>query len=482
MAWGKQELDVDTLLLRVRGSRALHLMPSRKLDGAGCVRLCSALVESPETLTELDLSGHCIGAEGARAIGRLLAVPGCALERLGVGDASFGASGVHALAEAIGGATSSLRTLDLQNRGLDREAAEALGSLCSKSLSHLRELKLALNPLGDPGMCVLLGVAGAGLRLLEVLDVSKTLLTAVGASSLSGAVSASGECAMPSLTQLDVSSNHLSDDGASALGLLLQAAAPRLKDLRARACGIGRAGAAILGQAAGQSGARLRVLDLEENPEMGDAGCAALAEGLQRWVASAGAGGPTAELKLGSCGCADAGAAALARVRGIECLALPHSRVSAAGTAAVLTVRGLRRLQLFDNSAIGQSINADSYEETSASSTNGSVEAICAALYGADALEDLDLGACALADPGLLAALADASCAPRLGCLELNGNPLHSAACARALATLRDRRPKLDVVWRPPPEPLEKSSIDARVAARGGEEGEADEPPAMADE
>jgi hypothetical protein len=526
MAWGQRELDVGALLLRARASRALHLMPSRKLDGAGCVRLCSALAEAPETLTELDLSGHCIGQEGARAIGRLLAVPGCALERLGVGDAGFGASGVQALAEAVCGVTSSLRTLDLQNRGLDSKAAGTLGSLCSQSLSRLRELKLAFNPLGDTGLGVLLEKAGAGLRLLQTLDVSRTRLTAAGAYSLSNAVSASGACAMPSLFQLDVSFNDITDDGATALALLLRAAAARLTHLRAKACGIGRAGAAVLGEAAGQGGARLRVLDLEENPGMGDAGCAALAEGLQQWVPSSADGGgpavhtdqdrtthttdkpngsPVVELKLGSCGCADAGAAALSRVVGIECLALPHSGVGAAGLATLLAIRGLRRLQLFDNRAIGRSIDASSHEGTSNSSvndigrsidagsegvkssgkgsenaigqsigasshqgpSNATVNDIRAALHAAETLQDLDLGACALADTSLLAALADASCAPSLACLELNGNPLDSAACVRALATLRERRPELDVVWKAPQglEPHEMSAVRARASA-----------------
>jgi hypothetical protein len=127
--------------------------------------------------------------------------------------------------------------------------------------------------------------------------------------------------------------------------------------------------------------------------------------------------------------------------------------VGAAGTAAVLAIPGLRRLQLFDNSAIGQSLSSAADEASSSPSGNTIVKAVCAALYGAKALEDLDLGACALADESLLAALTDASCAPSLRCLELNGNQLHGPACARALATLRNRRPELDVVWKSPPGP-----------------------------
>jgi len=467
MAWGTpRELDVAALLERARGSRALYLLPSRKLDGAGCQRLCAVLAEAPGTLTELDVSGHVIGDEGVRAIGAFLAAPGCALERLGLGDPAFGAGGVRALTDALGGVQSSLSSLGLEYRGLGVAGGAALASLLSTSLLQLRDLNLARNPLGDEGLLALLSGGGAGLLQLDTLDVSGANLTAAAASSLAAAVAAlngSAAGALGSLSRLKISSNDLGDSGAAALALLIEAAAARLSCLSARECRLGATGVGRLGEAIGRSGVQLALLDLEENAEMGDAGCVALAEGLARRSPQKG-GGSTAELKLGSCGCADAGAAALARVSGIVTLSLPHSLLGAAGAAALLGLPGLRHLGLFDNSAVGFSLGGEGANQAH------TAQSLVEALRAASSLDHLDLGACGLADPRLLCALAHPTCAAGLRCVELNGNPLESDMCWAALADIRRRRPELDVVWRPP------QQMDAPAEGEGEED---DEPPPM---
>ena len=462
MVWGvaPPALDVPALLDRSRRSRSLHLMPSRKLDGAGCVKLCSALSEAPATLTELDLSGHDVGEDGAHAVGALLATAGCTIERLGLGSAAFGAGGVEALAAGVSSGSCALRSLDLEHRGLDAAGADALARLAHSALPHLSSLTLSRNPLGDAGLQPLLelhssGAAAAPLARVRELDVSDTQLGPVGAAALAEAAERG---LLAALAVLRASANPIGDDGGAALAQLLLAGGGRLSHLSARECGIGPAGAASIGRAAGQRPppelldleARLRprgsappssacqppLLAPQDNGDIGDAGCEALANGLG---GGGGGGGAALDLRLGGCGCADGGAVAIGAAGGcIAALSLPRSKLGPAGAAAVLGLQGLRRLSLFANPSVGGEAEAE-------------LGPVRTALCGASHLEELDLGACGLGDTRLLAALEDPSSAPRLQLIELHANPLESEACQAALAALRASRQGLDVAWRPPP-------------------------------
>jgi len=444
MAWGRAEgeLDVHGMIARAQRSRALHVMPSRKLDSRDCLRLCAALAQAPGSLTQLDLSGHALEEEGVGAIGALLATPGCCIERLGLGDARFGAAGIEALTKALGGAQSGLLALDLEYRGLNDAAGGILGEMFSHSLSQLRELNLARNPLGDSGMHSLIRTVDRGLSLLEAVDFSEMNLTQQGLIMMSDAMLPSGMDIMPSLSLITVSRNAIGDEGIAALARLVEARPAIMKVLKVSACNFSAHGAALLGHAIGKSAAQLQLLDLEENPGIGDAGCVALAEGLMDHQSQS----SVAQLKLSSCGCADCGAVALSKVAGIKDLSLQHSFVGITGVTALLGLRGLQRLSLFNDSTLGKTMAS---LQESGSRGNNDRDAFRVALGGSVDLCELDLGACAISDSNLFSAFRDVSYAPGLECLELNGNPLEPTAFSQVHANLKQCRPGLDVVWTP---------------------------------
>ena len=97
MAWGKPQSSSPTetaseLIAKAHNTGSLVVLPMRTFGGQEMVALCDMLA-SNTTITELKASGKPIGAEGARAIGTLLASTDCSLRRLAVGDTNFGNEG-----------------------------------------------------------------------------------------------------------------------------------------------------------------------------------------------------------------------------------------------------------------------------------------------------------------------------------------------------------------------------------------------------
>ena len=135
-------------------------------------------------------------------------------------------------------ARSRLGTLDLTSCGLTASSGKALGTALAAAPA-LVTLRLAFNALGADGVVAL----AAGLH---------------GATAL---------------RTLDLADTVLGDPGAAALAEALPRC--RLHTLVLARCGVSHAGAAAL--AVGSTKAQLHSLHLAGNPEVGDAGAAALA-------------------------------------------------------------------------------------------------------------------------------------------------------------------------------------------------------------
>ena len=142
------------------------------------------------------------------------------------------------------------------------------------------------------------------------------------------------------LARLDLGCNHLDDAAADAMAQSLFIG--HLGDLVLHRNRIGPAGAAALAAIASRGG--LRVLDLDENPTLGDSGCQALAASLHE--------GSIALLSLDRTGIGDLGAQALAaspHLGHLRELSLRDNPIGDQGALALLAsphLAGLPRFRL----------------------------------------------------------------------------------------------------------------------------------------
>ncbi|XP_039536189.1 NACHT, LRR and PYD domains-containing protein 3-like isoform X2 [Pimephales promelas] len=147
----------------------------------GCVALASALRSNPSHLRDLNLSDNKLGDSGVKQLSDLLANPHCKLETLWLRECGVTDEGCVALASALRSNPSHLRDLDLSDNklgdsgvkqlsdllanphckleklwlrycGVTDEGCVALGSALRSNPSHLRKLDLYKNKLGDSGV------------------------------------------------------------------------------------------------------------------------------------------------------------------------------------------------------------------------------------------------------------------------------------------------------------------------------------------
>nr|XP_055061487.1 NACHT, LRR and PYD domains-containing protein 3-like [Misgurnus anguillicaudatus] len=144
----------------------------------GCAALASALISNPSHLRELNLNNNKPGDSGVKLLSTLLGNPLCKLEILGLWECNFGEEGCVALASAFGSNPSYVKELNLSfnkpgdlgvkllsdllkdpsckleklwlcDCSITEEGCAALASALRSNPSHLRELDLRFNKLGD---------------------------------------------------------------------------------------------------------------------------------------------------------------------------------------------------------------------------------------------------------------------------------------------------------------------------------------------
>ncbi|XP_051717621.1 NACHT, LRR and PYD domains-containing protein 12-like isoform X11 [Ctenopharyngodon idella] len=301
----------------------------------GCAALASALRSNPSShLRYLDLSENNQGDSGVKIISAVLENPHCKLEKLWLSDCGVTDEGCTALASALRSNPSShLRELNLSENNLgdsgvkivsavlenphckleklwlrqcgvtDEGCADLASALRSNPSSHLRELDLSYNNLGNSGVKIVSAVLENPHCKLEKLWLIKCGVTDEGCAALASALRSN-----PSshLRDLNLSENNLGDSGVKIVSAVLENPHCKLEKLWLSKCGVTDEGCAALASALRSNpSSHLRDLDLSEN-NLGDSGVKTVSAVLEN---------PHCKLEklwLRKCGVTDEGCAALA--------------------------------------------------------------------------------------------------------------------------------------------------------------------------
>uniref|UniRef100_A0A8C1MKY7 Uncharacterized protein n=1 Tax=Cyprinus carpio TaxID=7962 RepID=A0A8C1MKY7_CYPCA len=193
-----------------------------------CLNLTSALKSNPSHLRELDLSGNKIENKGVKHVSETLKDVRCKLERL------------------------RLRSCDIK-----ADDCSALTSALKSNPSHLRELDLSRNKLGDSGVKHLSDLLKNPQFKLEKLALCKCSIKEKHCLILKSNPS--------HLRELDLSGNELGESGVENLGVLLSSSQCKLEKLHLCRCSITEKQCLILTSALCLNSSHLRELDLSGN-------------------------------------------------------------------------------------------------------------------------------------------------------------------------------------------------------------------------
>ncbi|XP_062396133.1 NACHT, LRR and PYD domains-containing protein 12-like isoform X3 [Sardina pilchardus] len=263
---------------------------NKNLTPAQCSALAYLLLMSATDMEEFDLKKYLRSEEGLHRMlpvvtvskrvwlnqcqltkpsGKLLAsvlqrTPSH-LRELDMSDNDLQDKGVDPLFEALGDPQCKLEILRLVGCGLTEKSGGVLAFALQSVNSHLRELDLSKNALGDCG-----GKLGSGTLnphcTMETLRLAGCKLSEKPCEVVASAVQH-----MVSLTELDLSDNHMNITGIQLLNAGMCSPNCKLQKLRLVGCGLTEKSGNILAFALQSVNSHLRQLDLSKNT-LGDCG------------------------------------------------------------------------------------------------------------------------------------------------------------------------------------------------------------------
>ncbi|XP_067222390.1 NLR family CARD domain-containing protein 3-like isoform X2 [Chanodichthys erythropterus] len=155
---------------------------------------------------------------------------------------------------------TATRSATLSKCGVTDEGCAALASALRSNPSHLRELYLNMNKLGDSGV-KLLSVVLENHCKLDKLGLRQCGVTDEGCAALASALRSN-----PShLRELNLSYNNLGDSGVKLLSAVLENPHCKLEKLVLSKCGVTDEGCAALASALRSNPSHLRLLNLNGN-------------------------------------------------------------------------------------------------------------------------------------------------------------------------------------------------------------------------
>uniref|UniRef100_A0A8C1M871 NACHT domain-containing protein n=2 Tax=Cyprinus carpio TaxID=7962 RepID=A0A8C1M871_CYPCA len=208
------------------------------------------------------------------------------LRELNMSLNELGDSGVNLLSDLLKDPHCKLETLQLNHCGVTHEGCAALASALRSNSTHLRQLNLSRNKLQDSGLKLLSDGLKDPLCILEKLRLWDCGVTDEGCAALASALRSN-----PShLRELDLNYNKLGDSGLKLLSEALKDPRCKLETLWLNDCGVTDDGCAALTSALRSNPSHLRELNLSEN-KLGDSAVKLLSDmkkdpqyGLQRFL------------------------------------------------------------------------------------------------------------------------------------------------------------------------------------------------------
>uniref|UniRef100_A0A673KPP3 Uncharacterized protein n=1 Tax=Sinocyclocheilus rhinocerous TaxID=307959 RepID=A0A673KPP3_9TELE len=286
----------------------------------GCSALASALSSKTCCLTDLDLSINDLQDSGVKKLCVGLKNPHCTLEKLrshydfktllyvfnqtykSIVRRSRGSDVCKPDLDFIVLPTAGLEdtkcrleSLNLKNCGVTEAGCDFLSSALSLNPSHLRELHLSWNNIGDSGvkhlcaalekvhciyysfkviLCTIICII-KNFTFLTCYRLSTCKIKTEGFGSLASVLRSNSH-----LRELDLGNNRPGDQGAELLSAVLQHPNCRLKTLRLDKCGITEKGCTALASALSSKTCCLTDLDLSIN-DLQDSGVKKLCIGLK---------------------------------------------------------------------------------------------------------------------------------------------------------------------------------------------------------
>ncbi|XP_067222032.1 NACHT, LRR and PYD domains-containing protein 12-like isoform X2 [Chanodichthys erythropterus] len=254
----------------------------------GCAALALALNSNPSHLREAYLDKNELGDKGVNLLSEALKNPCCKLEILGMTRCGVTDKGCAALASAMASNSTHLRELDLSENklgdsgvkklcfglanphcklktlrlmycGITQEGCAALTS--SLRSSHIRDLDLSGNKLGDLGMKQLSAGQQNPFCNIEILKLMYCGVTDECCAALASVMKSNAT----DLKELYLDKNKLSDSGVKVLSAALEHPCCKLETLKLWDCGITDEGCAALASALRSNPSHLRNLYLFGN-------------------------------------------------------------------------------------------------------------------------------------------------------------------------------------------------------------------------
>ncbi|XP_062853738.1 NLR family CARD domain-containing protein 3-like [Trichomycterus rosablanca] len=302
-----------------------------EISDEGYVALAGALMLNPSShLTDLDLSGNNPGTEGMGMFNDLLKKPNSKLKvrflsrspemnkacdylnkmdikmldlvELDLSGRNIGDSGVKHLSTVLKDPHCMITELTLRNCSITDKSCADLKSALDVNPSHLKDLDLSNNQLGDPGVIQI-----SHLLKNPQIKLHKLILSDCGVREEGYAALAEALKSNPSseLMELDLRGNHPGDSGVKLLDDLVQNKKSKLSTLRINDDDLTMESCSALSEVLRSGSSSLRELDLSNN-NLQNSGVQKLCEGLKKKECK------LEVLRLSDCGVGEEGYAALA--------------------------------------------------------------------------------------------------------------------------------------------------------------------------